>query len=85
MPKSRPRTIPKLDFARLHKASQGFTVKPEANIKGRIFRAEEMSSFFESSDPNEMYLTLKEEIEEEIRKKSKLWRHWMKTEWVTPP
>ena len=99
MPKSRPRTIPKLvkpeakdefktkrepDDEKSAVTGEHYTSKV-ANIKGRIFRAEEMSSFFESSDPNEMYLTLKEEIEEEIRKRSKLWRHWMKTEWVTPP
>jgi len=96
MPKSRPRTIPKLvkpeakdefktkrepDDEKSAVTGEHYTSKV-ANIKGRIFRAEEMFSFFESSDPNEMYLTLKEEIEEEIRKRSKL---WMKTEWVMPP
>ena len=69
MPKSRPRTIPKLVKP---EAKDEFKTKREPDIKGRIFRAEEMSSFLESSDPNEMYLTLKEEIEEEITKRSKL-------------
>ena len=61
MPKSRPRTIPKLVKP---EAKDEFKTKREPDV-----RAEEMSSLLELSDRNdEMYLTLKEELKEEIGK-----------------